>query len=44
MLDDDDNDDNNNNNNNNNSRLLQFRVNGQVANDRNSTTYKVVQI
>jgi hypothetical protein len=37
MLDDnaDDDDDVNNNN----SRLLQFQVNGQVANDRNSTTY-----
>jgi hypothetical protein len=39
MIDDDDDDDddannNNNNNNNNNSRLLQFRVNGQVANDK----------
>jgi len=30
---------NNNNNNNNNNRLLKFRVNGQVANDRNSTRY-----
>ena len=42
MLDNDDDDDannNNNNNNNNNSRLLQFPVNAQVANDRNSTTY-----
>jgi hypothetical protein len=38
--DDDDDDNNNNNNNNNNSCLSTCRVNSQMANYRNSTTYQ----